>query len=195
VGEEGARVEVQLSDGRRLETLQSGAVLNRVMWPPAGLVAAAAPADAAYARSELAAFAVSWLRALAPMVVNSPTPQGLCGRWRPPLQWRTLGLQAGLPVAPLHMASARPAAVEDRQAGSTTILMIGGELLCSDAPPQIREGARRLAALSGTAILGLRFAGTDPARGQWRLLDATPQPDLSTGGDAAIAALEAVLTQ
>ncbi len=196
VGEQGGRVEVQLGDGRRLETLGIRAVLNRLAWPPAGLVAAAAPADAAYAQSELTAFAVSWIRALAPVVVNAPTPQGLCGRWRPPLQWRMLGLQAGLPIASWRsMASTQPGGEADHRAASTTILTIAGELFCAGAPPEIREGARRLAALSGTAILGLRFAGTDPARGQWHLLDATPQPDLSAGGDAGIAALEGVLAQ
>jgi hypothetical protein len=165
------------------------------MWPPVGLVAAAAPTDSAYAQSELSAFAVSWVRALAPVVVNAPTPHGLCGRWRPPLHWRMLGAQAGLPIAPLHMTSEGSKGGEDYQAPSTTILTIGGELFCSSAPPKVKEGARRLAALSETAILGLRFVGTDPARGQWRLLDATPQPDLSAGGDAGIAALEVVLGQ
>jgi len=195
VGDDGARVEVQLDGGRRLETLGIRAVLNRLTWPPAGLVAAAAPADAAYAQSELMAFAASWIRALAPVVVNEPTPQGLCGRWRPPLQWRMLGRRAGLAIAPLRMTSAEPGDGGDPQAGSTTILTIAGELFCAGAPAEVREGARRLAALSGTAILGLRFAGTDPACGQWRLLDATPQPDLSAGGDPGVAALEGVLAQ
>jgi len=193
IGAEGTRVEVELSDGRRLATPGIRAVLNRLTWPPAGLTAAAAPADAAYARSELSAFAVSWVRALAPVVVNVPTPQGLCGRWRPPLQWRMLGAQAGLPIAPLRMASAQPGGEEDHRAPSITILTVAGELLCGGAPPEIREGVRRLAVLSGTPILGLRFTDPDSAHGQWRLLDATPQPDLSAGGDAGIAALEAVL--
>jgi hypothetical protein len=195
VGDTGARVEVQLDDGRRLDTLGIRAVLNRLTQPPAGLVAAAVPADAAYARTELTAFAASWIRALAPVVVNAPTPQGLCGRWRPPLQWRTLGLQAGLPIAPLRMASTQPDGEQDLQAASSTVLMIDGELIYDSAPPEIRAGARRFAALSETAILGLRFAGTDPAQGRWRLLDATPQPDLSAGSDAGIAALEGVLAQ
>jgi hypothetical protein len=195
VDEKGARVEVQLGDGRRLETLGIRAVLNRLTWPPAGLVPAAAPADATYAQTELMAFAISWVRALAPVVVNAPTPQGLCGRWRTPLHWRMLGLQAGLPIARWHMANTQSGGEEDLRAASTTILTIAGELICPGAPPEIRRGARRLAALSGTAILGLRFAGADPAQGQWRLLDATPQPDLSAGSDAGIAALEEVLAQ
>ena len=56
-------------------------------------------------------------------------------------------------------------------------------------PEPIREAASRFAAKAETPILGLRFAGADPARGGWRLLDATPYPDLSSAGDAGITAL------
>lgn len=195
VGAGGAGVEVHLGDGRRLGTAGVRAVLNRLVWPPLGMVAAAAPADAVYARSELTAFAVSWLHALAPVVVNEPTSQGLCGRWRPALHWRVLGMRAGLPVAPLHVTSAERSREEDGAAVSTTILSIGGELLGSSAPDAIRQATHRLAVLSKTAILGLRFAGADPARCGWRLLDAVPQPDLTTAGEAGIAALEAVLAR
>lgn len=194
VGAGGACVEVRLGDGRRLSTTGVRAVLNRLTWPPLGLVATASPADAPYARSELIAFAMSWLHSLAPVIVNEPTSQGLCGRWRPALHWRVLGMRAGLPVAPLHVTSADVYREEDG-AISTTILVIGGELLASSAPDAIRQAAHRLAVLSETAILGLRFAGADPARCGWRLLDATPQPDLSAAGEAGIAVLEAVLAQ
>ncbi|MGH3785709.1 MAG: hypothetical protein ACRDRG_03995 [Pseudonocardiaceae bacterium] len=194
VGAEGACVEVRLGDGRLLSTTGVRAVLNRLIWPPLGLVATAAPADAQYARSELIAFAMSWLHSLAPVIVNEATSQGLCGRWRPALHWRVLGMRAGLPIAPLQMTSAAVDREEDG-AISTTVLVIGGELLADSAPDAIRQAARRLAVLSETAILGLRFAGADPARCGWRLLDATPQPDLSAAGEAGIVALEEVLAQ
>lgn len=194
VGASGAGVEVRLGDGRRLSTTGVRAVLNRLTWPPLGLLTAAAPTDAPYAQSELIAFALSWIRSLAPVIVNEPTSQGLCGRWRPALHWRVLGMRAGLPIAPLHVTSAEVCREEDEAIG-TTILAIGGELLANTAPDAIRQAVRRLAVLSETAILGLRFAGADPARCGWRLLDATPQPDLSTAGEAGIAALEAVLAQ
>lgn len=195
VGARGASVELDLGEGRRLRTSDACAVLNRLTWPPMRLLADAAPTDTAYAHSELTAFAVSWLRSLAPVVVNQPTPQGLCGRWRPPLHWRMLGRQAGLPIAPLRMSSADLHQDQNGAEPSSTILMVGGELIISVAPDAIRQAARRLAALSATIILGLRFAGTDPARCGWRLLDATPQPDLTAAGDAGIAALEKVLAR
>jgi hypothetical protein len=50
-----------------------------------------------------------------------------------------------------------------------------------------------LTTLSATTILGVRFMGRDPASEGWRLLDATPQPDLRIGGEAGIVALERVL--
>lgn len=195
VGAGGASVEVHLGDGRRLGTGGVRAVLNRLALPPLGLVSAAEPVDAPYAQSELTAFTVSWLHSLAPVIANEPTPQGLCGRWRPPLHWRVLGLRAGLPVAPLHVTNTERYREEDGAAVSTTILAIGGELLESSAPDAIRQATHRLAVLSKTAILGLRFAGVDPARCGWRLLDATPQPDLSAAGEAGIVALEAVLAR
>jgi hypothetical protein len=195
VGGDGACADIRLATGQRLSSPTVTAVLNRLVWPPAGQVAAADPADAGYARTELTAFAASWLRSLAPVVVNQPTPQGLCGRWRPPLHWRVLGMRAGLPVVPLHLTSAEPTDAGQDYAAGTTVLTIGGELLDSRAPQAIRRAARRLATAAETEILGLRFAGADPAAGGWRLLDATPQPDLSSAGDTGIEALRAVLAR
>jgi hypothetical protein len=42
-------------------------------------------------------------------------------------------------------------------------------------------------------VLGLRFDGEDPAREGWHLLDATPYPDLGSGGEDGVAALEELL--
>jgi hypothetical protein len=195
LGTGGACTDVGLADGRRLRTGEITSVLNRMLQPPLAPVAAAVPEDAEYVRNELTAFAASWIRSLAPRVVNEPTPQGLSGRWRAPLQWRALALQAGLPVAPLRFDSANPPLLAYGIDGepSTVVLTIGGELLDGAMPKAIREAAERFAALAETPILGLRFAGHDPARAGWRLLDANPYPDLSSAGEAGIAALEALL--
>lgn len=195
LGADGARTEIGHAGGR-LRSGEATAVLNRMLQPPLGALAAAAPEDASYARGELTAFAASWVRTLAPIVVNAPTPQGLCGRWRSPLQWRVLALQAGLAVAPLTLDSEHPPADpygRDDGTPSTIVLTIGGEPLTSAMPAELRAATRRFAELARTPILGLAFAGDDPARGGWRLLDATPYPDLAGGGEAAIDALEAQL--
>jgi hypothetical protein len=189
VGRHGTRTCVHLADGPRVEARRTGAVLNRLPRAPWAMLTAGPPVEAAYATSELHAFAMSWLRSLAPVVVNAPTAQGLSGRWRPALHWRALAVQAGLPVVPLHLSSAEPAA-PDEGGPSTVALAVGGDLVGVSAPAAVRSAVRRLAALSDTAVLGLRFAGADPAAGGWRLLDATPQPDLRTAGEAGLAALE-----
>jgi hypothetical protein len=193
VGRDGARTRVRLGDGRCLETIGSGAVLNRLPRPPVALLTAGPPVEATYASSEMHAFAMSWIRSLAPVVVNAPTAQGLSGRWRPALHWRQLAAGAGLPVVPLHLTSTDPAAWAGTGDGpSAVVLAVGGELVGSWAPPAVRQAVRRLAALADTAILGLRFSGTDPASGGWRLLDASPQPDLRAAGESGVAALEAL---
>jgi hypothetical protein len=197
LGADDPRTDITLADGRDVRTGRVTAVLNRMLQPPLAPVAAAVPGDASYVRSELTAFAASWLRALAPRVVNQPTPQGLCGAWRAPVQWRALALEAGLPVAPATFDSRNPPPIGigfgfDTEP-STTLLAIGGEVFGGALPKTLRAAAHRFTILAETPILGLRFAGREPHRYGWRLLDATPYPDLSNGGDAAITALEALL--
>lgn len=201
LGADGERTDIRLADGRRLATGEVTSVLNRMLQPPLTPVSSAVPADADYVRSELTAFAASWIRTLAPLVVNEPTPQGLSGRWRSALHWRVLALEAGLPVAPMTFDSADPPPPTHglEAEPSTTLLVIGGEplagdmQLAGDMPLAVDAAARRFADLAQTPILGLRFAGVDPARGGWRLLDATPYPDLSSAGEEGISALEAQL--
>jgi hypothetical protein len=194
VEDDGAHVHVRLSDGRALHSVRAGAVLNRLMWPPNQLASVAPAPDGAYAESEMRAFVMSWIRSLAPVVVNAPTSQGLSGRWRSALNWRVLAVRAGLDVVPLHMSSQHPQDDHPERSPSRTVLAVGGELLCPKAPPAVRRGVRGLATLSETAVLGVRFAGTDADPAGWRLMDATPQPDLRIGGEAGVAAMEGLLT-
>jgi len=195
LGSDDARTDIRLADGRRLQSGGVTCVLNRMLQPPLAPVASAVPGDADYARNELTAFAASWIRTLAPLVVNEPTPQGLSGRWRAPLHWRILALDAGLPVAPLTFDSADPPPLAYGLGAepSMTVLTIGGEPLAGAMPAAVREAARRFARLAQTPVLGLRFAGADPSRTGWRLLDATPYPDLSSAGETGISALETQL--
>ena len=194
LAERRARTEIRLADGRRLRSGEIDAVLNRMLQPPLAALPYAEADDEEYARNELTAFAASWLRALAPHVCNPPTPQGLSGRWRAPLHWRVLAADVGLPVAPLRFDSRTPPPLGYQPNGepSTEVLTIGGEPL-SDMPPRIRDAARRFADCSGTPVLGLRFSGSEPARGGWRLLDATPYPDLAGAGEDGITALAELL--
>lgn len=189
LGRGGRRAEVALTDGRVLRTGDVAAVLNRLLEPPVAVLDHAVEADAGYARSELTSFAASWLRALAPRVVNAPTPQGLCGAWRSPLQWRALALDVGLPSARLRCDSADPAAGSPAYGAEpgSVVLAVGGHPLVAGMPGPVRSAAHRLAERAATPLLGLRFA---PG---WQLVDATPYPDLSLAGEAGVDAVAAVL--
>ena len=191
VGSAGSSLTLTTADGRAVRSAQLGAVLNRMAGPPLGMLASADPADRDYARNELSAFAAGWLRSLSTNVINTPDPHGLCGRWRTPLQWRVLATRAGMPCAPLRLAS-QPAEPEYFNE-STTVLAIDGRVLADAVPTGLQLACGRLTALAGSRILGLRFDGADPASGGWQLLDATTYPDLSFAGEYGVAAIEAAL--
>jgi len=197
VGAQGAgTVTITTADGRVLRSADIGAVLNRCASPPVAVIESAEPADRDYARNELSAFAASWLCTLSATVVNAPDPHGLCGRWRQPLQWRALAARAGMSCAPLRLESTDPdAALRAATPGepSTTVLAVDGRILYSGVPGAVQRACAALSRLAATRIVGLRFAGGDPGRAGWRLLDATPYPDLSLAGESGVAAIEAAL--
>jgi hypothetical protein len=191
-GHGGASLTLTTGDGRTLRDADLDAVLNRLAAPPLAVLDYADREDREYARHELTAFAASWLRTLAATVVNAPDPHGLCGRWRPALEWRSLAARAGMPCAPLRLASEEPADPAGDAPG-TTALAVDGRLLLPGVPAALQQATARLGRLAATRVLGLRFDGADPARAGWRLHDATPYPDLSLAGEAGVAALEAAL--
>jgi hypothetical protein len=192
-----ATVTLTTAEGLVVRGADLGAVLNRVASPPLAALAAAADEDREYARNELSAFAASWLRALSATVVNAPDPHGLCGRWRRPLEWRALAAQAGFACAPLTLASADPDGVDraDGDAGEpgATLLAVDGRILHPAVPAAAQQACARLTRRCGTRVLGVRFEGPDPAGRGWRVLGATPFPDLSFAGEAGVAALEQAL--
>ncbi|TCK21463.1 hypothetical protein [Pseudonocardia endophytica] len=193
IRDEGVHMTITLGDGRTLRDGEIDAVLNRMVCAPATQTLAAVEGDEDYARSELTSFAASWVRGLAPRVVNPPTPQGLSGRWRPAPGWRVLARRAGLPVVDLAVDSADPSTADGDPTGGSTVLTVGGEMLVRDAPDDVRAAAARLLSLAETPILGLRFDGAVPGENGWRLLDATPYPDLSSAGEDGVTAIAAEL--
>jgi hypothetical protein len=186
VGVHGAEVEVALADGRHLRSGDFSAVLNRAMLPPLTVMARAAWEDSAYALSEQSAFALSWVNALAPNVVNPPTPRGLAGAWRSPLEWRSLAAAAGLEPVPFKADTDALEAAPVFPDGPPNALVIGECAFGAAADEPVRAAAVRLARLASTPILGLWL--TDG-----RLAMATPNPDLSMAGAEGLAALEGLL--
>ena len=95
----------------------------------------------------------------------------------------------------LRSSNASEPAADTAQQPSTTVLCVGGRLLNESAPDHIRSAARRLGEQAETAVLGLCFAGRDPETEGWRVLDATPHPNLCSAGEAGVEALVEVLSR
>jgi hypothetical protein len=68
---------------------------------------------------------------------------------------------------------------------------VAGESCFSEADPQLREQARRLARLAGVELLGVRF--TSPASSSARFLGVDLQPEIGGEREAA-AVLETLLS-
>ncbi|MGH9902588.1 MAG: hypothetical protein ACRD68_12340 [Pyrinomonadaceae bacterium] len=197
LGAGGPSTAVTLADGRTIRGDEIAGVLNRLLILPSGHMRAASPADRDYAGQELVAFFTSWLYALPRPVLNRPTPQGLCGRWRPVSEWVWMASRAGLP-APHYVRTmsgdgaenfARRLAPQD--ASVMTAIVVAGRVVGASLPPDISEGCRRLARLAGTQLLGVEFY--DGEAGPWTFAGATPFPDLRLGGPALLGALATAL--
>jgi hypothetical protein len=194
VGPRGARVELQLCDGRAFRGDSVRGALNRLVSPPQGSLLLIHPSDRSYVAQELMAFFMSWLQALAGPVLNRPTPESLCGRVRSLAEWLWLAGRAGLPTPSYRLSSedspAQPSLhvrMPDPAPDLRTLLVVGDRVVGAPAPAAISEGCRRLGTLARTALLGLEFS-VDP-RGGWRIAGATCLPDLRLGGQALLDAL------
>jgi hypothetical protein len=174
--------EVRLADGRTIASGDVRGVLNRLVAPPVGHLAGAAPGDRDYAAQELFALMLSWLEAFECPVLNRATPNGLSGPWLERSEWCVLAERAGLPVAPYTAASSdsngsngfgpvEPPAI---------VLSVAGTVI-GDAPGEVAEGARRLGELAGAELLELEFSVD--AEGAWAFAGASAMPDLIAGGE------------
>lgn len=190
VSSDRASVTVTLADGRRIETGEVTAVLNRMVAPPLSPLARGRWPDSGYARAEESAFALSWLPALAPAVLNAPAARGLAGAWRSPVEWSALARRAGLSFAPLARDSHEPGDLWRFPLTPQNGLVIGEETFGLADRPELRAGVVRLAREAQTPLLGLWFTPEVTPR----LAMATPHPDLSLGGEPGVDALEELLS-
>jgi hypothetical protein len=190
LGPAGCELEVTLADGREIRSGAVHGVLNRLLsaWDPQFDLAR--DGDREYAIQEIHAFYVSWLHALPGPVLNRPHMQGLSGRWRHTSEWLALGARAGLPTRSCPLDAGQPPPwLASPEADVRTVITVGGQVVGAPAAGLV-HGCRRLAELSGTALLGTHFRLD--ALG-WHLVGATPQPDLRLGGEALLDALAAAL--
>ncbi|MEJ0076941.1 MAG: hypothetical protein WDO17_16150 [Alphaproteobacteria bacterium] len=193
-----ASVRFRLQDGRSFDGAALSGVLNRLFTVPTWHWRAAAKADQEYVQQELIAFFLSWLNALPCPVINRPTPQGLCGRWRTESEWVCLAQRAGLPVAPYRQSS-HDRIDETRGekrlvqpgASTRTIIVVGDTVTGASVPDEVAQACLHFAKESETSLIGLDFV--EGAAGPWTFAGANPMPDLRWGGRALIDALVAAL--
>lgn len=198
LGADGVNIEITLADNRVIRKDAIRGVLNRLLSVPYEHFLLVDPADRNYATQELAAFYMSWLYTLPQPVINRPTPQGLAGQWRHVSEWVWLASKAGLSTPDYRQSSNDH--VEEMFVERSlvpigtpvnTVIVIAGHVFGAPAPAEIHEGCRRLAELSGTALLGVEFA--PGSAGPWTFAGATPYPDLRLGGQAFLDVLASVL--
>ena len=197
IGADGARISLQLPDGRTLEGGDMSGVLNRLTFLPRAWTRAVSGSDRDYALQEMLAFYVSWLHVLRAPKLNPPTPQGLCGNMRHASAWAVLAIRAGLPVLPYRQSCGDDPAAAWRGsalAGIQTVFVVANEVV---GPAEIvelhQESCLRLAETAGSPLLGIDFA-RDPDDG-WRMTTASVVPNLTSGGEALADALAEALVR
>jgi hypothetical protein len=144
------------------------------------------------------AFHMSWLHALPGPVLNRPTPQGLCGRWRHVSEWVWLAGQAGL-LTPLYKQTGYDILEKGFQMLAPpgqvvkNVIVVNHNIFGPSVPEDIAEGCHRLAELCETNLLGVDFyAGPGD---QWIFAGATPMPDLRIGGWPLLQGLAEILSR
>ncbi|MDB5692683.1 MAG: hypothetical protein JWO81_1746 [Alphaproteobacteria bacterium] len=188
-----AEVSITLGDGRILSSAAPVPILNRLSFVPTAELRATAGADYGYAVQELYALYLSWLHAWPAAVVNRPSPQGLAGSYRHPSQWALLAARAGLPALPWEQSSAdTPESAWMAPPGEAIAYAVAGEAVL---PPvlagDLAGPCLALAALAGTALLGIAFVRDGEG---WLMSGAMPVPDLMLGGAPLADALARALS-
>lgn len=186
-------VNITLTDGRVFDGATVRGTLNRLQFFPTEHLRGASATDRQYAEQELYALYLSWLYGMHGTMLNRPTPQGLSGDWRYPLEWAWLAMQAGLSTLPYQQSDQREGPTLDSLARLTTrTLLVVGDTCCDpSAPPHVAAACVRLAQMNETGLLGIDFHLT--ADGDWVFLNATSWPDLRLGGDALLDRLASAL--
>jgi hypothetical protein len=189
LGRDGISTAVTLGRGLSISSGTLSGVVNRLVGPSSAATVGAGQHDREYARQELLAVTLSWLAALPCPVLGRPTPQGLCGSWRPRSEWLWLAASAGFATPRYAVSTADPPAdewVEPLPQQGKSVLVIGDRVV-GEAPPGVHARAIALAALAGADILGVSLTS------DWSFVSATPLPDLVAGGDGALGAIAAAL--
>jgi hypothetical protein len=180
VGRHGACVSIRLADGRQINGAGLRGVVNRVSCLAPDLFLHMRKQDRSYACAEMTALFQSWLSALPVPVLNPPQARGLAGAWRHGSEWAMLAARAGLGAGYRQPPGlAMGAAKWSLQVVGDSVVPLRG----ASPPTEVEEAAVELSRLSATPLLGLEFTE------DWRLVAASPVPDLRLGGSAVVSAV------
>lgn len=196
----GVRTRVTLADGRSIDSDRVTGALNRFFALPPRLLADVEPADFEYAAGEMSALVVSWLAGLGRRAINPSGTRGLAGAWRSSAEWAALAAEAGMPASPVVIGE-EPRYAPDGWHAWPPLAMVPEDVIVVGRAvfarrrlgERLRLACHRLAELSETPLLGLRFAtdvrGNGRRYGGRRLAAVTPLPDLRAGGHDLVVAL------
>jgi hypothetical protein len=162
-------------DGKVVAERDIRGVLIRRPWIMEAELTHISAADREYVAAEMNAFLVSWLSSLECPVLNRPKGVCLCGPNWSPAQWVHAAAAAGIAVKPAR-AKAGTSGAKGPGSQSVTEVVVVGELCFGAANGTQAEAAKRLAQISRTPFLAVRFAS---AKGSQLFLSATAMPALS----------------
>lgn len=192
----GTHLKITLPGGRVVCSSRVRGAINRLLMPAPGIAEQAAASDKEYAQAELQAFYLSWLNGLPGVVINRPTPIGLCGSWYHPSEWAYRASRAGLPVA-AYRQSAHDAPDHcyrsrlPEGAARLNLIAFRGEVFGGERrerlPETLVRSCARLAANAKAELLGIELYAAED--GAWTFANATPCPDLSAGGKSLLQSL------
>jgi hypothetical protein len=192
------QIRITLANGLVIDGSRIRGVLNRLHAPSEYATQHAVASDRDYAQAELLAFYLSWLHALPGVVVNRPTPIGLCGPWFHSSEWAIRACRAGL-RAPVYRQSARDdhrqrsRSAPAENAVMQSVIALRGEVFGGEVPGDVAKACGKLAAEAETEMLGIDLSLD--SNGQWQFASAAPSPDLRLGGPRLVQRLAQILLQ
>jgi hypothetical protein len=193
LGRHGVELEVELADGRSIESSALQVVVNRILTVPLELLSVSWD-DREYAHQELQAFWLSWLAGLPCPVLNRPTALGLSGAWLGDAEWALRASRAGLRTRRVRLdggGNREPA----RPLGDDPIVLVAaGAVFGPGWAATLADECRALAVAVEADFLEVRL---DPPVGASSadvcFAGATTLPDLRRGGEALLDHLAGVL--
>lgn len=181
VGCAGVQLEVELGDGRLIESGALHTVINRIVGIPIELLPVTEE-DREYAHQELYAFWLSWLEGLPCRVLNRTTPLGLSGPWLSNAEWAMHASRAGLPTEPLRL-DGRPPEPAHHLDDVVVVVVAAGAVFGPPGAAGLVEGCRGLAAAAEVEMLEVRLKPSSSSAGELCFAGATTLPDLRLGSD------------